>query len=148
MKSKFIVLLVAMTIVASEGTGWANNVCWEMMVSSLKGEHLLCKDNPDTVGDYVKNTLLFPFGLIGSATVVTISPIAMVFAPSESLETNDPEARERLREIERSNFSTLQRMNNQFQSSGASTRYSSTSGLSGRAGSRNGERNEGIDDSR
>jgi hypothetical protein len=37
MKSKIIVLLAAFTIVASEGVGWANNVCWDMMVSSLKG---------------------------------------------------------------------------------------------------------------
>jgi len=60
----------------------------------------------------------------------------MVFAPSECFESSDPEAKERLREIERSNFSTLQQMNNQFQRSGGSSSYSGASGLSSGAGSR------------
>jgi len=76
--------------------------CIEKAGLALQGEYVLLNKKPEGVSDYIENTLFFPFGLLVSATVVAVAPLGAVLMPGDCFK--DPA----LKEVDRTNFQTLQ----------------------------------------
>lgn len=76
------IIMICLVFVMSNQEAWAQTYI-EKAGLALKGEYLFLEDKPDGVGDYMKNTLFFPFGIFLSALVVGIAPLNAVLLPGD-----------------------------------------------------------------
>ncbi|MDH5641083.1 MAG: hypothetical protein OEY28_07295 [Nitrospira sp.] len=107
--SRLFLVSIALVLITQDAKA---EDCIDKAKNALQGQYLLLEENPQGTGDYIKNTLFFPFGLLISGLVVVQGGVGPVLLPGDCYKDSS------LKSIDDQNLRSLQSIEESYQGRG------------------------------